>query len=519
VIEERLQAAGSWQIKLREDTPRDILDLITPFSMVAVFSSASPLARADSAILNAARYVGIVHKPGPQQQIGGPGLAAWLGQDTTAYDCDGTATLPESLAASSAGATLNTWLDSHVIPGTPFTRGTTGPTGTMVGSFQWVPQRAVLDALCARFAAEWRINPDLTLDVADYATLYGATPTVVISRTTSGREILYTSLHGEIDSSVDVADYASRVVVLGAAGRAASGGSSPWKGPEDVAVKVTRIVDSPDVPAGAESAAAGTYVALFNSLRREVSLSTDEYDISGALSVGSLVYLYDPETGITDHTAQLWFRGETIHPVTVRCMGLSWPVTKGMGVALRTNDGGVKWTDLSRFVEYEAGSTRVEIGAAQPFAQNGDQLSLRADLRPRLEWSPWQPCSITWAASITNPTLGNGTIEGRYRRVGTVLELNVTLTMGATTTYGAGVYAFVLPNSLGGAGTASQTGHLNILDVSAGQRYAGTTLIFAGFGNVWLFDNGSPLANLSATYPITFAAGDVIDVTLRAEVA
>ena len=521
MIEERLQSLGSWDISLRADTPRAVLDLIQPFSMVAVFSSFPPLSQGDAAILGNARYVGIVHRPGPQLRIGGPGVAAWLGQDTTTYDVDGTATLPESLAASAAGATLDSWLDTHVLPGTPFTRGTTGPAGTMVGSYQFISQRNLLDALCAYYGAEWRINTDLSLDVAAYTTLYGATPTVVLSKTSSGREIRYTSLHGDIVSSVDVADYASRVVVLGSAGRGVSGGSSPWVGPENVAVKVTRIIEAPDVMAGAETSSAATFVALLNSLRRQVDLSTDDFDVAGDLAVGSLVYLHDPDAGIVDLTQQIWFRGEVIHPVTVRCMAVSWPVQRGMGVALRTNDGSVEWTDITRFVEVEESGTRVEIGAAQPYAQGGDAVSLRADLKPRLAWAPWQAYTATVSQTGGTFVPGNATIDTRYRRDGTRLEVIGQISIGSTTTFVTGDIGVDLPSGLTvSAFGGSQLGTALYTDSSAGQVFAGQSWIHSGSPGTIFFRSGvSPMAHVTEVVPFTWASSDGLIFSITIELA
>ena len=517
-VRERLMATGDWSLRLREDTPRAILDLITPFSMVGIFPNAAPIAQADANVLASARYIGIVHRPGPQLDIGGPGLAAWLGQGDVCYDVDGTATLPETRAYSVAGSTLNTWLDSHVIPGTPFTRGTTGPSGTMTGSFQWVSQRDLLEALCAHYAAEWRIRTGLQLDVAGYTTLYGSTPTVVISRYSSGRDLGYTSVQGDIESSLDVTEYASRVVVLGSGARAATGGSSAWKGPENVAVKATRIIDAPDIPGGSESSAATSYLSLFNSTRREVRLSTDHFDVSGDIGVGALVWLFDPDAGIVDNANPIPFRGDTIRPVVVRCMGLSWPIRQGMGVALRTNDGGVVWTDLTPYVEWEDGPAEIEIGAAQQFTQ-GDQLTLRADLRPALQWSPWQDYAVEWRASITNPTLGNGVLSGSFRRMGTSLQVRITLAIGTTSAGGSGAWAFTMPpNTAAKTVTDGWALGTAMYHRPAVDSWPGRCYVANGTSTIYLTDNSSPWVNTTSAVPFAWAAGHTINVFLQCEV-
>ena len=51
----------------------------------------------------------------------------------------------------------------------------------------------------------------------------------------------------------------------------------------------------------------------------------------------------------------------------------------------------------------------------------------------------------TWTAQTTNPSLGNGSINGRYYRIGNVVTVFINLTMGSTTTYGSGEWWFSMP--------------------------------------------------------------------------
>lgn len=62
--------------------------------------------------------------------------------------------------------------------------------------------------------------------------------------------------------------------------------------------------------------------------------------------------------------------------------------------------------------------------------------------------SVWTAYTPTWAQqSGTGPTLGNGVISGKYRRVGQVGDVWLSLVMGSTTTYGDGAnyWTFSLP--------------------------------------------------------------------------
>lgn len=513
-------ATGGWSLRLRPETPRSIRDAITPFSMIAMFPSATPTGATDANMLAAARYVGVVTSPGPQLAISGPGLAAWLGQNGISYDTDGTGILPETLAESTAGSTLNAWLDDIIIPGTPFSRGTTGPAGTMKGAFQWITPRDMLETVTAYFGAEWRIRPNLQLDVAAYTTLYGSTPSVIITRNATGRDMSYTSIAAQVESAVDVADYASRVVLLANSGRGSSGSASGYRGPEGGFVKATRVIDSPDVPPGAESATAASYVGLLNSARREVRLSTAHYDTSGDIGVGSLVSFFDPENGIIDTTATpILFRGEAIRPVTVRCLGLEWPWRLGMGCALRSHDGSsVTWTDLTPYIVPEDGDATIEIGAAQRFIQ-GDALDLRADLRPQMQWTKWQTYTPTWDSfGAPTPVIGNGTLTGAYRRMGTVLEVRVTMVAGSTTTFGTNGWVFYLPSGITGKTQTglTQMGRAVVLDAGLAEYACDVSL--ASGGSFMALVTGSPWANVGQGTFFTAGTGDTINITATFEV-
>jgi hypothetical protein len=50
-----------------------------------------------------------------------------------------------------------------------------------------------------------------------------------------------------------------------------------------------------------------------------------------------------------------------------------------------------------------------------------------------------------WTAATTNPTLGNGTLVGQYRRVGKRVFGAINVTIGSTTSVGTGSQSFTLP--------------------------------------------------------------------------
>lgn len=58
---------------------------------------------------------------------------------------------------------------------------------------------------------------------------------------------------------------------------------------------------------------------------------------------------------------------------------------------------------------------------------------------------PWTAYTPAWTATVTNPAILNGTIEGRYREIGKTIDYEIHILMGSTTTFGSGNYIFTLP--------------------------------------------------------------------------
>lgn len=86
-------------------------------------------------------------------------------------------------------------------------------------------------------------------------------------------------------------------------------------------------------------------------------------------------------------------------------------------------------------------------------------------------WTAWTP---SWTADGgTNPTLGNGTLVGRYFRIGKLVVFTIALTLGSTTTKGSGGWSFQLPVSgAAGTGDGRAVGNASLTDFGSA-RWAG----------------------------------------------
>lgn len=71
----------------------------------------------------------------------------------------------------------------------------------------------------------------------------------------------------------------------------------------------------------------------------------------------------------------------------------------------------------------------------------------------------WTSYTPAWTASAGTPDISNGSLTGKYRRVGKTVDFKIELTAGSSTTYGtAGAYwKFSLPGSTTVSGKWSGT--------------------------------------------------------------
>lgn len=133
-------------------------------------------------------------------------------------------------------------------------------------------------------------------------------------------------------------------------------------------------------------------------------------------------------------------------------------------------------------------------------------------------WGEWQAYTPAWSATGTAPSLGDGTLTGRYTQIGKTIHAMLTLAMGSTTTYGTGVYTFTVPVTSPAIGSLSIAGTASIFDASAALFYSAiirqlTTTTFT------LIPIGSGTAQAGPTNPVTFAQNDQIGCVFTYEAA
>lgn len=375
MITRRLMKPGTFSLKLVESAPYRIYSAVALADhIVFTHVKLDPIeGYSDANILSAALYTGVVTKLPTPTDIQGADLSWWWG--TPKGFGPGTAATQGLLTTpvTNTAATLSTWVTALCPPG--LTVGTVTNTGlsTLTNTYQFVTRREALDDVCRKLGAEYRINPNGTIDAAAPGTLFGSTPSVIVTRKDEGRDGALQGLEGSvITTAVDIEDYITKAVVVtrgtGSATTATtSTGSTSYRDLVGNTTHVERYIDAPSELAANASLIGTAALNRFNVSRRDLRLSSRTYNVTRTVTPGSYVYAYDLAAGLTDGATQVQFRGDLITPITVRVFGLTFPIQRGMGVYARrsTGVGTATYTDLSDHVMWEDGDTSWEVGASR----------------------------------------------------------------------------------------------------------------------------------------------------------
>lgn len=126
------------------------------------------------------------------------------------------------------------------------------------------------------------------------------------------------------------------------------------------------------------------------------------------------------------------------------------------------------------------------------------------DTAARALYGPWDTYTPSWTAG-TAPSLGNGTLVGGFRLLGTTLLIRGQITWGTTTTGGTGTWLFSLPAGCVGITAQAQLVPLVVYD-SGVARYEGHARVDAGSSNLELHVlTGGPV---TATVPMAWGNAD-----------
>lgn len=510
-VTERVMGLGDWSVRLRPDTPYSLRNSIaTPFTQIVITEGRVPASvTTDAIFLGNALYTGVLLRPGPQYELGGASAAWYLGDDKGGA---GFSITGRTIAAGTLSSAVST-----VLTGTGISSGTIGSGSVSAWVTGSATFRDMLNGLAAQLGFEWRVNPNFTADVNSVTNLYGATPTAVIVRRDGPQEVSTPfGVTGNVASTWDWESYGNRVYLWTNQGRGEASSTGLYRDPLGNIMTITRGYEQPEAPAGTENAIADWWLGQINRAVRTVEVDSTTYAVTGYAPCGGQVFLYDVENGLFDLANQVQYGGGIITPVSARVVSVTWPVERGMGVYVRSHNGtSASYVDLTDWVEWESPGARFEISTA------AQQLAPPSTAPLEAMWRPWQTYTPTWDSyGSPTPTVGNGTITGGFRRLGTALEVRVTLTFGSTTNGGAGGWVFYLPTGVVGKTQAglSQLGKGVVLDTVLGREYPIDVRLESG-GSFMTLLIDSPWVNVTATHPHAFTTNDKVNITATFEVA
>lgn len=319
---------------------------------------------------------------------------------------------------SSASATSYTNLP--VGAWTQVSRSVTVPTGLSITDIEFV-----IELQCAstadRFAVDYvecreattatpvsfRVNNNGTLDAGPESTLFTTNPTCIIVRrgTSSGEDLRVKAIPSAISMDQDMEDFATRVVVLGGSdgfqfnvGAADIGNVAPevniYKDLFGQPLKLTKLVSEAET--SETNADVRAELNLRNTLNphREITISSQDYDIHGSFKTGDYVYVYDPDTGLYDTSNEIYFRGIRLNPIKLQVTETEWSITDEYSVGYRDVDG--VWYDLTDYVDWETTeNTKVTIGDFQRGLDDGLQ-DVGARLGQNATPDSSTPAAPTW---------------------------------------------------------------------------------------------------------------------------
>ncbi len=519
MITERLMKPGSFSVRLREDYPFSVASEVALLDHIVITPTRlDPISGfSDANILAAAIYTGVITRKASPRIFEGSGLAWWLGTDAGIGDVvDVTAT---------STATLSAWVTAILARGNGIAAGSVSNTGlsSVTAAPSWCSPREGLDLICRVAGAEWRVNPAGTLDAAKSPNLFVSTPTVVVTRKEEGQDGAYRGLEGSlIVTATDVEQYTTEVYVVGQGSGStvvteAASGSTSYKTFANGTPVLRRFVNAPTEPTANAAAVASAQLALWNQVRRELSLNSRTYNVTRHIRPGDYVWAFDQLAELTDAANQITYRGELIAPIKLRVHALTWPVEQGMGVYARRSGATPTYTDLSDFVEWETGDVIWDVGTAArasndvDAATSGSTAYLGAN--PAVSARAASAVGATYVPVWSNTTLGNGTSAGGYSVSNGWCHWWAAFTLGSTSAVAAGGHQVTLPADTAG----TDEGHVvfGFKDTSNfyWPGFAACDLSSGGSANLYLIDQsgGYSRANqFSATTPFTFGTNDVL---------
>lgn len=401
-VTEVLRAIGSWEFNLSESTPPSVWDSLQYFGHVAVHAGPIDIRVAGDSALSSARYVGVLRKKSHEDgfSISGGGMAVWLGdedgkgwviEDPLAINAQTLEQATRLILPPASSAILEG--SYFALPGNP----------TLSHTFQWVTQREALNYLASTLGADWKVLGTGHLHIGPQGSLFVTNPKTLVVRRDQGIDLAIRAFQGNLATDQSILDFTTRVVLLASddngsvatADADINPGLNPYKDVHGTFVHMTRLVGESTTDFTNASARAQLQLNRFTGTSDALTLSTQDYDVKGDVSIGDYLWVYDPEHQLVDNATEIIFRGMRMNPIKLRLTELTWPVVVGMHVAYRDYNG--QWTDLTPYMQWETGETTLVVGGYSKELGDGSDGGGGLGPRPNPQPNTTVPNAPTWA--------------------------------------------------------------------------------------------------------------------------
>lgn len=374
-VSERLGAQGSWSLAFKSDDeggiPKEVFDSLDYHGHIVITSPAIDLKQITDPLPHS-RYTGVLLEKTFARggQISGAGLIWWLGDENKIGN------IPEAdiiFSGDTHASAIAKVLTPEFLAGTIYSQAPTTMTGVTLRALVTTP-RENLDRVTEYFGTEWVITPQGVVNAGTQAQLYpsATTPTTIIlpRESASGDAPNLKSVPiADASQKNDRRGYATRVL-LAAQGQAgnipvAAANLSPGTTYKDLRGNTMvrkKIISESSTDGGLAPTRALGHLAQAVALQRQLTLSTEDYEIVGEdFTLGDTVWGYDELSDLSDPANQVEYQGKFYNPTKIRIVGYTYPITEDYGVYYRDKDGG--YTDLTKWVEFEQGATQLNVGA------------------------------------------------------------------------------------------------------------------------------------------------------------
>lgn len=383
MIHETIEGAGSWDLRLRPDTPLSVTDLLDleewAYSQVIVTPCrVDPTVIGVDVLPSISLYSGLLLRSEARtERLAGPGLWAAFGR------ADGVG--PQVGAGLSDTATLRAWLANIDLD--PFiTRDTTLDN---VSSITWTSDRVMtyreamesifdvsgLPAIGGHlFIDPRRMSICCDLDISPswrqqrVLAAGGSWSRPLLTPDLSGREVgIETPLvRCRFQPAHDLESWVSDVIITDAGGTATTNGTKTYSYPSGIDVDMTRYINDTSITAGTGSSVAGAELEADNLVATELVAHTDDPDVLDIIAPGTSIEAWDPLNGIYDPTTSgiTTIRGRKTFGRTMIAQSVRAPIREGMGVYVRRFIGQEEndVVDLSPWFIPETGDASIELG-------------------------------------------------------------------------------------------------------------------------------------------------------------